>query len=148
MTSTRERKPLPELQAENIPVCTAVLAGVKINPQSDTDDEAKAEAARILSVLDDYFRIFAAPKSSGIEPNFGFGGTVCICCGATLGGAFGSFAWGLCHGEGTCECGYPCRGLHYPKDTDGESLFTRGVPVVLQYHPSELSENRRDDSEG
>lgn len=62
----------------------------------------------------------------------------CICCGASIGGVFGSFTYGYAHGEGFCsKCSYPCRANHYIKDDNGKEILK--FEAILQYHPSGLS---------
>lgn len=83
------------------------------------------DAHLTIAEINDYLKIFAPPGN-------------CPSCNSKLGGLMGSFSWGLCHGEGQCSCGWPCRGYHRPKNKDGEEIFTTALPVALPYHPSEF----------
>ena len=70
-------------------------------------------------------------------------GKQCPRCGAELAGLFGRFVYGIAHGEGQCAaCAWPCRALHFPRDSDGEKVFTGPVQYVLAYHPSVLRRER------
>lgn len=82
-----------------------------------------------------YFGQFAAP----IVPenaNLLFGAR-CL-CGEPLTGLFGTFTYGLAHGEGYCgKCGHPGRADHYPTDDAGaEILALNRFPLL--YHPDDL----------
>lgn len=108
---------LQELQDRSFPV----LSSVDLFDAMGEDSEAFKKRA------DDYLKIFAKTETSH-----------CLCCGASLGGLFGKFEYGLAHGEGRCSnCGYPCRAIHYIKDEDGKTLIR--FETILQYHPSGLS---------
>lgn len=54
-------------------------------------------------------------------------------CGAPLTGIFGSFSWGLTHGEGGCtKCGHPARAYHVVRDKDGEVLSFTAVLLYAE----------------
>jgi len=61
----------------------------------------------------------------------------CAGCGEALTGfLFGTFEWGLAHGEGRCcRCGWPVRMYHYLKGQNGIEVH---VEIPLCYHPDEL----------
>lgn len=78
--------------------------------------------AEDVTAMDEYFSHFV------LMP-----GSKCVNCDAEQGGLFGSFRWGLAHGEGSCRvCGYPARAIHYHVGA------LKRLEVILQYHPSEL----------
>src|SRR3990167_4748664 len=103
-------------------------------------DSAEMEA--FIRECDNYFSNFAAPVKDAE------GKAVCFHCGGRLDGfmqalGFGSVAyeWGLAHGEAQCSgCGWPARGMHYPKRDDGRELF-KARNLFLAYHP-DLVEKR------
>ena len=111
-------------------VCTSADVGIEI-----TGSDAQPMAAAINK----YLSIFAKPVKRDGGGNMMLGDYECLKCGKPLGGALGSFQWGLAHGEGNCSgCGWPCRVYHRPKDSDGE-IFNRALEVILQYHPSNVT---------
>jgi hypothetical protein len=116
--STASEK-LPELKAKGLPRCKGadmLVAG------PDGDEKVAAE---LMATADKYFAQFV-PNTTG----------ECLCCGCRLGGLFGSFGWGLAHGEGRCgQCGYPARALHKIEGLGTLSNF------ILQYHPDDLEAN-------
>lgn len=87
-----------------------------------------------LESIDAYLSNFAAPiytTSGGGETKY----QTCLHCDGLLGGMFGGFEWGICHGEGHCGfCGWPARAHHFAKDADGKELFTLRN-YALQYLP-------------
>ncbi len=95
-----------------------------------------SDAPPMVAALNEYFHAFAKPVRC--PPSIIFPGrsplTLCIQCEKPLGGACGSFQWGLVHGEGQCSCGWPGRAYHRPTDADGE-IFDRAFEFILQYHP-------------
>lgn len=113
--------------------CTIDDLGIAI-----TGEDAKP----LVDAINEYCNKFAST-----------GGT-CPKCNAKLGGLLGSFAWGLCHGEGVCtgglkgSCGWPCRAYHRPKDADGKEIFNGPVCAILAYHPEfvtqESSESEKE----
>jgi len=125
------KKTLAELKAENVPHASCEMVGINIKgPSSEGETTRRA--------LDAYLANFCAPetKDQVIENPL-----VCVCCGHSLTGIFGTFTWGICHGEGYCgHCNYPARGFHDVKDEAGEGV-ARLSNVVLQYHPDVLEEN-------
>lgn len=86
----------------------------------------------IKNALEKYFEVFISlkevtKKSNGIQ--------FCYSCQHELNGFFGSFKWGLVHGEGFCShCSWPSRAMHYIKDETGSEI---GIlkNFILQYHP-------------
>lgn len=56
-------------------------------------------------------------------------------CGSRLTGIFGSFVWGLAHGEGSCSnCGRRARAFHVIRDSEPEPLL-QFVRVLLYRVP-------------
>jgi hypothetical protein len=115
------------------------------------DDAPPEEIAKIDAIrpeMDAYLSSFCAPVwvNKGESEQH----QVCPKCGGdfkgSLFGAIGfgcSIEWGMVHGEGTCtgmngeKCGWPYRGMHYPKDKDGEELFT-ARNLFLAYRPEHV----------
>lgn len=59
-------------------------------------------------------------------------------CGRWIGGVFGSFTWGIVHGEGFCgACRRPARAYHFLKDPSGEEFAT--LRTILFYRPEALA---------
>jgi hypothetical protein len=126
-----ETKTLAELRSANLAraACADVLK-VSVTMKAGVDPiKAEAERADVVAALDAYLAPFVKPNDDR-----------CVMCGSELSGIFGSFMWGIVHGEGECShCRYPARAYHYVKiDVDGEPAEFR-TSFVLQYHPSELS---------
>lgn len=141
------KKPLAELRALNLPRCRASdIFDVRATVDSD---DARAEAAEHLRLLDSYLRIFVTPQKRDDGGSGFMFGNQCICCGHAIRGMLGSFTYGIAHGEGRCRaCGYPARVCHYPKDDKGENVFEGGIQnLILQYHPDEVTEDRDDSDE-
>jgi hypothetical protein len=91
-----------------------------------------------------YLAAFAAPIFSDGDKTKAM---VCLHCDADLSGFFGSFEWGIAHGEGRCNiCGYPARAFHVAKDADGGELFTLRN-FILQYLPDFEAEAAERDRE-
>lgn len=111
---------LTELQAMNLPPANwrEFLKAEGLTP----DEEA---------ALDAYFVHFLPPGP-------------CVKCGSQQGGdvlasflGTAKFRWGIAHGEGFCSakgCGYPARAYHYDVGP------IKRLTLILQIHPSELSE--------
>lgn len=100
---------------------TLATIGMKINAP-DGDAESAVKAAELTAKLDEYFSVFADCDDK------------CPRCGSQLSGLLGNFRWGLAWGEGTCGCGWPCRGYHCPADDAGD-IFDSPIQAVLPYHP-------------
>jgi hypothetical protein len=114
---------LDEIKARNLPAVTAEHI-VKITPKDPDDPQMVADCENAINKLDAYLSAFA------LVPDHR-----CPGCNASLGGIFGTFRWGIANGEGECsQCGYPCRGLHRPKD--GMIKF---FEALLPYHPDGLT---------
>lgn len=61
----------------------------------------------------------------------------CVKCGTTLGGLFGSFRWGIAHGQGECSrCGWPAIAYHFLEDETGKE---HRFELLLQLHPDDVS---------
>ena len=134
------RRPLGELRVAGLPHCTPADIGARFTVNADVpeSERAKAEADQrdVTERLAAYLSAFLPPGP-------------CVRCGAVLGGsaenllaaAFGTFTWGIAHGEGTCgRCGYPARGIHRVDLGEGA---TATFPGILQYHPDGLREPSR-----
>lgn len=129
------KKTLAELKAENVPVATCETVGITITGKAD--DAEKVAALR--ATLDAYFANFCAPRETDDELDKK--AMKCVCCDRGLAGLFGTFTWGICHGEGFCgHCGHLGRGHHEIMDEGGECVATL-ANYVLQYHPSVLELN-------
>lgn len=123
---------LRELQNKKLPRATIddLPFDLKIKKGAGKSQKAKEAKENFIKIINKYLRIFVADKK-------------CINCGEDLSGIFGTFEWGIVHGEGSCSnCGYPARAKHYIKakklvvddKEEGELI----LPFVLQYHPDEL----------
>lgn len=100
-----------------------------------------AESAAIVAASDEYLKHFAAPITD-VD-----GKIVCFHCGKSMDAvmhAFGigaAFVWGIRHGEAKCSsCGWPARGMHSPKDGNGEVIY-RMSNFFLSYHPDVVGLN-------
>ena len=83
---------------------------MKASDLIDFNDDAPP--ASVINALDEYFAIFRKPKD-GLD----------CACGKPLTGFFGTFKWGIAHGEGFCSsCGQPVRMFHSVSDESGEIL--------------------------
>jgi len=138
---------LQEMQADDYPVasCETLEIEIKVNddligemPDRDRawllndGPERSAERAhgKIRTALDKYLSDFTVPEGEDWQ---------CPRCKKSLTGImgmFGSFQYGITHGEGACECGYPCRADHYIKLPYMEKEYW--LKMVLPYHPSVL----------
>ena len=103
---------------------------------SDVGVHIEGEGSEVIvDALDTYFSDFIKPIKEGVG-NILSGNLVCWKCGSSLNGFLGTFRWGIQNGEGYCsKCEWPCRGLHRPKDSDGDEVFEQAIPAVLQYSP-------------
>lgn len=109
---------LAKLKALNLPRLTATEVF------SANDDAAAADRDKYL---DAYMAGFLPPATDW----------KCIGCDTKLTGIFGSFTFGLAHGEGHCaSCGYPTRLFH--RFAEGPVQFFK---MPLQYHPADLEEH-------
>lgn len=138
----RKKIQLKKLQAANLPIATAETVGISIEVKEGQMPEA-AEAAKnikleILKNVNKYLKIFTIPiKTKDKDGQLLY--YKCINCDEALTGIFGSFAWGLRHGEGFCSiCNYPGRGAHYIEHEGFKLSFNN----VLQYHPSQLKRKK------
>ena len=95
--------------------------------KEDAPESDKRQAVQTLADVDRYLQDFCVSKK-------------CIVCGSTLTGLFGSFEWGIAHGEGYCSnCGYPARAYHTVNDREHKPIFEHAA-FVLQYHPEVLAD--------
>ena len=120
-------------------VCTIEDVGMRLTGE---------DAGEFIDAINKYLAIFARPtKPTADIESSSLVGNKCLKCDATLNGMFGSFRWGMAHGEGTCSrCGWPCRAYHGPKLGD-DDIFDRPMKIVLQYHPKYVTENNPDDGD-
>lgn len=110
-------------------VCTIDDIGIELTGE---------DALALIDALNEYFSIFAKPVKR-YQPGGMFGNLNCFKCGEALGGALGTFQWGIRSGEGNCShCGWPCRAHHRPKN-DGDAIFNRCLVMILQYHPDNVT---------
>lgn len=91
--------------------------------------------ADFLEDVEKYLSAFAAPVVGDD------GKPACFHCGKPVDafkqvlGLGVAYRWGLAHGEAECSgCGWPARGMHYPKGRDGKELFSLRN-FFLAYHP-------------
>ena len=124
------------MKAKNLPKCNAGDVGVELK------DDAGDDGRKIIDALNKYLSGFCKPISRG-KGSILQSSWVCPCCSRPLGGAMGSFAYSLVHGEGACSCGWICRANHYPKDGNGE-IFNGGLRLILAYHPDVVQNNDRE----
>jgi hypothetical protein len=112
----------------------------KLKPEDifKVSDDMPAED---LAVITEYLSHFAPPQNAE-------GKMACVNCNAELDGfkhALGygqAYRWLIIHGEAECTgCGWPARGMHYVKGTDGAEIFSVSN-LFLPYHPSEVSDAR------
>jgi hypothetical protein len=114
---------------------SAPNAAVRCTPEAiGTFDEGTP--ADVRARLTEYFAAFCAPIVT--ERANLFTGARCL-CGGPLTGMFGTFTYGLAHGEGFCgTCGHPGRADHYITDAQGGDLLClRRFPLL--YHPDALT---------
>ncbi len=117
------------------PYCTLSDVGMAITGE---------DATPIIDAVNDYLTCFAVPVRREGKTNMLTGWTLCLNCGEQLDGALGRFRWGIASGEGECaECGWPCRAHHRPT-LDGNQVFDRPLELMLQYHPSQVTEDAAD----
>lgn len=97
-----------------------------------TVKEGDADALRPVA---EYFAQFYAPIIPEKGTSIAFGWR-CV-CGEALTGLFGTFTYGLAHGEGRCDaCGHPGRADHYVKDAAGEDVLALNRCPLL-YAPAD-----------
>jgi len=128
---------LKELQDKKLPRTTIADLPFELKLKKGARESQKAKEAKenFIKIINKYLRMFVSDKK-------------CINCEEDLSGIFGTFNWGIVHGEGHCSnCGYPARGRHYIKaknlvidDKEETELI---LPFILQYHPSELRQRRK-----
>lgn len=125
---------LKELQEKNFPCATVDDLPFDLTTKKDAEKSKRAKEQKkyFIKTINEYLKDFI--------PNDN-----CINCEKALGGIFGTFDWGLAHGEGFCSnCGYPARGKHYIKlkklVVDGKEENRLTLPFILQYHPNTLKQ--------
>lgn len=105
------------------------------------------DAQPYIDAVNEYLKVFAKPVRKKSAGDFLTGNTQCFRCEADLGGLLGSFVYGICHGEGMCRhCRWPARALHYIQ-IDGKDMFTGPLEMILQYHPSVVSDAKKTSKE-
>lgn len=138
----RKKIQLKKLQAADIKIATAKNIGLTIEPKEGQSHEQMLAAEnfkfQFLKAVDEYLKIFAEPvKTLDKKGNLMY--YRCMNCDEPLGGLFGSFTWGIAHGEGFCSvCNYPARGVHYIEHEGVKMTVKR----ILQYHPSQLKRKK------
>jgi hypothetical protein len=118
---------LLELREKNLPSAgwrtifeLKVVADDGTVPTAEVVESLK-EVVEISAIFDTYFASFLPTAET------------CVCCYKPLTGLFGTFRWGLAHGEGYCSsCGYPGRARHYDIGP------IKSLPWLFQYHPNAL----------
>jgi hypothetical protein len=108
------------------------------------EDVFKVEGTdELRAYLTEYLKPFAKPqKRADATEGMGFalGYSQCLKCGFGLDGMFGTFEWGIVHGEGKCgHCGWPTRMYHYLKLPSGEE---GRLVFPLQYHPDFVTKRK------
>lgn len=103
------------------------------------DGEDCDEKRDLIAATDEYLSAFVAPVKAGN------GEPACFHCGKRIDGLMSvlgvavAYEWGLAHGEAKCSgCGWPARGMHYPKGADGKELWTASN-LFLAYHPDQVT---------
>jgi hypothetical protein len=95
-----------------------VMLTAEVFLTAEGDPQAVAE---YMAASNEYLKHFVEPRKDG----------KCFHCGVLLGGMFGSFVFGITHGEGICgKCGWPARTYH-----DVPDAFTLRN-YILQYMPA------------
>lgn len=138
----KQKIDLERLKAARFLVCDTKAINMElVVPPSQRMEPAAIEALEnrrdeIIKNVNIYLKIFAAPiKSLDLDVDGKPQSVKCINCDHALTGLFGSFEYGIRHGEGACsKCGYPGRANHYIKHEGFNMTFIR----ILQYHPSQL----------
>jgi hypothetical protein len=103
----------------------AVSADLGLALKEDASEDDQRSGMADLASVDAYLSHFCPDAE-------------CLNCGAKLGGMFGSFEWGLTHGEGHCSnCGYPARGYHTIPGREHKPILNH-MPFIRQYHPEAL----------
>lgn len=124
--------------------CSPSDIGLLIIPKTPEEND---DAERLMRIVTNYLNEFAAPIYNNEEDRF-TGTMVCLKCGSYLNGVFGSFTWGIVHGDFTCsKCGWPGRAYHYiedEEDDDDEDIFNMPLQIILQYHPDFVSQVRTE----
>ena len=129
---------LERLKAANFPRCDMEAIHMKLKAIGKADRRAiqalENHRHEIIKHINNYLKVFAAPPETlDNEGKLQF--IRCLNCDHALTGLFGSFEYGIRHGEGACsKCGYPGRANHYIEHEGFKLSFVR----VLQYHPSQL----------
>jgi hypothetical protein len=145
-----DEKPRAHDDHAHAPVhCTHALLGITAAPKEGATDEERAQAEAWIAEAEAYFAHFAAPVVIEKDGKPDSLGELCFHCGDYLTGMGamllskgGGFQWGLAHGEGRCgNCGWPARGMHYPKRDDASELLTLSGRV-LSYHPDQIEERK------
>lgn len=129
---------LKKLKDANFPPCDVIALGLKFDIEGDPDpgERVALENYRneIIKYVNEYLKVFLAPIEK-LDEKGQLLHIECVNCGEALGGLFGTFTWGLAHGEGYCSnCGYPARAKHFLEHEGWKFTMNR----ILQYHPSVL----------
>ncbi len=111
-------KSLKKLKEDGLPVATAESIGLVIEDKTGENNE---ELQLTITAAAEYFDTFTSPTGK------------CPMCDSDYGGIFGTFTWGMAHGEGHCSnCKYPFRAHHDIKNVG------RLTNLLLPYHPKVL----------
>ena len=138
---------LEKLKAANLPVCDFEDLGLKFEVNGKVSDPSVENAIKhykseIRKRINEYLKTFVKPVVS-LDKKGNFQFYRCISCDCVLSGLFGTFEWGIAHGEGYCsKCGYPARAFHKIDEPGWKMTFSN----ILQYHPKFLERKVNDDA--
>lgn len=132
----------PEPKMKNYEFCTAE----KLFKLKEKSGAEPGELEKFIEQSNKYLSLFAAPILNDE------GKPVCIGCGEEVDAfkqALGlgvAHRWGMMHGEAVCSgCGWPSRGMHYPKDDKGEEMWSL-QNFFLYYHPDVIKKGHKDEA--
>jgi hypothetical protein len=113
-------KTLQELKDSDLPLASIESINLVIDDKTgENGEEVKLTTDSVV----EYLSSFTIPTG------------YCPMCDNNYGGIFGTFTWGIAHGEGFCSaCNYPMRANHKIEH------LGRISNMILPYHPKELSE--------
>jgi hypothetical protein len=102
----------------------------RVMPQATAED---------IAVIDEYFSHFVALEIIETDGVPVISNQKCVNCDETLDGLFGTFQWGIVHGQGMCgACHWPAYGHHFIKDGDGREIASIRN-FILQVHPEHVT---------
>lgn len=125
------KESLAALKARKYPRMVGEDMFTRVEKEGDGNAE-RAIRDEMMAAADKYCATFVGRRIGDGKRN------ICICCGMELTGigwfSPATFTWGIANGEGHCgKCFYPARATHRIPDVGFIS------PLVIQYHPDELS---------